>query len=156
PALGFLFDTPEGHCEYFATAAALLLRAIGVPTRYVNGYLGGEWNDVGHYVAVRDNRAHSWVEAYLPGAGWVRVDAPPPLAAPAGAGRLGQLLDALDFQWSRWVVGYDLSRQLDLGRRLARHLGLHAPEAPGGHAPGWFVVVAVVALVAAAASRVRA
>jgi transglutaminase-like putative cysteine protease len=156
PALGFLFDAPEGHCEYFATAAALLLRAIGVPTRYVNGYLGGEWNDVGHYVAVRDNRAHSWIEAYLPAAGWVRVDATPPLAAPARAGRLGQLLDALDFQWSRWVVGYDLSRQLDLGRRLARHLGLHAPEAPGGHAPGWLVVVGVVALVAAAASRVRA
>jgi transglutaminase-like putative cysteine protease len=158
PVESFLFDAPEGHCEYFATATALLLRAAGVPTRYVNGYLGGEWNDVGHYVAVRDNRAHSWVEAYLPATGWVRVDATPPLAAPTRAGRLGQLLDALDFQWSRWIVGYDLSRQLDLGRRLARHLGLHAPEAPsGGRPPGWLVVVAVlavVALAAAAGSRV--
>jgi transglutaminase-like putative cysteine protease len=159
PVESFLFDAPEGHCEYFATATALLLRAAGVPTRYVNGYLGGEWNDVGHYVAVRDNRAHSWVEAWLPASGWVRVDATPPLAAPARAGRIGQLLDALDFQWSRWIVGYDLSRQLDLGRRLSRRLGLHAPEASGGDGrpPGWLVVVAVfavVAIVAAAASRV--
>jgi transglutaminase-like putative cysteine protease len=155
PALGFLFDTPEGHCEYFATAAALLLRAASVPTRYVNGYLGGEWNDVGHYVAVRDNRAHSWVEAYLPDEGWVRVDATPALAPPARAGRLGQLLDAVDYQWSRWVVGYDLSRQLDLGRRVARRLGFHAPAASEAPVPGWLVVVAVVALTALAASRVR-
>jgi transglutaminase-like putative cysteine protease len=158
PVESFLFEAPEGHCEYFATATALLLRAAGVPTRYVNGYLGGEWNDVGHYVAVRDNRAHSWVEAYLPSSGWMRVDATPPLAAPARPGRLGQLLDALDFRWSRWIVGYDLSRQLDLGRRLARHLGLHAPEVPsGGRPPGWLVIVAVlvvVAVAAAAASRV--
>ncbi|HVU51903.1 MAG TPA: transglutaminaseTgpA domain-containing protein [Polyangia bacterium] len=155
PVESFLFDAPEGHCEYFATATALLLRAAGVPTRYVNGYLGGEWNDVGHYVAVRDNRAHSWVEAYLPAAGWVRVDATPPLAAPARTGRLGQLLDALDYQWSRWIVGYDLSRQLDLGRRVARHLGLRGPDAPsGGRVPGWLIVVAVVLVVAAAASRV--
>jgi transglutaminase-like putative cysteine protease len=154
PVESFLFDTAEGHCEYFATATALLLRESGIPTRYVNGYLGGEWNDVGQYVAVRDNRAHSWVEAYLPASGWTRVDATPPLAAPARPGRLGQLLDALDFKWSRWVVGYDLSRQLDLGRRVARHLGLHAPEAPGGNVPGWVIVVVVVAVVAAAASRV--
>jgi transglutaminase-like putative cysteine protease len=154
PVESFLFEKTEGHCEYFATATALLLRAAGVPARYVNGYLGGEWNDVGHYVAVRDNRAHSWVEAYLPGSGWTRVDATPPLAAASRAGRIGQLLDALDFQWSRWVVGYDLSRQLDLGRRLARHLGLHAPEAPGGQVPGWVIVVVAVSAVAAAASRV--
>jgi transglutaminase-like putative cysteine protease len=156
PALSFLFDTPEGHCEYFATATALLLRAAGIPTRYVNGYLGGEWNDIGHYVAVRDNRAHSWVEAFLPAAGWVRVDATPPMPALARAGRVRQAFDSLDFHWSRWVVGYDLSLQLELGRRLARHVGLHAPEAPAGHAPSgsWLMVLVAVAAVAAAASRV--
>ncbi|HVR01460.1 MAG TPA: DUF3488 and transglutaminase-like domain-containing protein [Polyangia bacterium] len=154
PVESFLFDTPEGHCEYFATATALLLRAVGIPTRYVNGYLGGEWNDVGHYVAVRDNRAHSWVEAFVPGAGWVRVDATPALPAAAPAGRLGQLLDALDFRWSRWVVGYDLARQLELGHRLASRAGVHAPRAPGRHAPGWLMVLLAVAVVAAIASRV--
>ena len=156
PVESFLFDTTEGHCEYFATAAALLLRAGGVPTRYVNGYLGGEWNDVGRYVTVRDNRAHSWIEAYLPASGWTRVDATPPLAPAARTGRLGQLLDTLDFQWSRWVVSYDLSRQLDLARRVTHRLGLHAPEPAGGHGrvPGWLVVLVAVVVVAAAASRV--
>ncbi len=156
PVESFLFETPAGHCEYFASAAALLLRAAGVPTRYVNGYLGGEWNDIGHYVAVRDNRAHSWIEAFTPDAGWVRVDATPPLPAGAHAGRLRQLLDSLDFRWSRWIVGYDLGRQLDLLRRLGRnfHVGLHAPPLPRGGVPGWLVVVLVVALAAVAASRV--
>jgi transglutaminase-like putative cysteine protease len=156
PVESFLFETPEGHCEYFASATALLLRAAGIPTRYVNGYLGGEWNEIGHYVAVRDNRAHSWVEAYLPGAGWVRVDATPPMPSLARAGRLRQVLDSLDFHWSRWIVGYDLSRQLELGRRLARHVGLHAPDSPVGRAPRWSwpMVLIAVAAVAAAASRV--
>ena len=156
PVESFLFETPAGHCEYFASAAALLLRAAGVPTRYVNGYLGGEWNDIGHYVAVRDNRAHSWIEAFTPDAGWVRVDATPPLPAVAHAGRLRQLGDALDFRWSRWIVGYDLGRQLDLLRRLGRtfHVDLHAPSATRGRVPGWLVVVLVVALASVAASRV--
>ena len=156
PVESFLFETPEGHCEYFASATALLLRGAGVPTRYVNGYLGGEWNDVGHYVAVRDNRAHSWVEAYLPTVGWVRVDATPPLPLTARAARLGQLLDALDFKWSRWVVGYDLSRQLELGRRVAGRLGLHGPEPRGerGRVPAWLLVLVAVGSVALAASRV--
>ncbi|HEX4403342.1 MAG TPA: transglutaminaseTgpA domain-containing protein [Polyangia bacterium] len=154
PVESFLFETPAGHCEYFASAAALLLRAAGVPTRYVNGYLGGEWNDVGHYVAVRDNRAHSWIEAFTPDAGWVRVDATPPLPAVAHTGRLRQVLDALDFRWSRWIVGYDLGRQLDLLRRLGRHFPVGLRAAPLPRVPGWLVVVVVVALASAAASRV--
>jgi hypothetical protein len=154
PVESFLFQTRAGHCEYFATAAALLLRAAGVPARYVNGYLGGEWNDIGHYVAVRDNRAHSWVEAYLPDAGWVRVDATPPLPTTARAGRLRQLFDSLDFRWARSIIGYDLASQVGLARRLARHVGLRAPDAPHGGVPGWAVVLGAVAIVAAAASRV--
>ena len=129
---------------------------MGVPTRYVNGFLGGEWNDSGALCAVRQNRAHAWVEA-LPGeAGWMRVDATPPLSTVAHTGRLRQLLDSIDFLWGRWVVGYDLGRQLELLRRLGRnfHLGLHAPSAPRGRVPGWLVVVLVVALAAVAASRV--
>ena len=111
-----------GHCELFASAAVLLLRVRGVPARYVTGFRGGEWNGVGGYVAVRDDRAHAWAEAFVPDSGWVRVDATPPGPPPARAGTLSEVMDALDYFWNRWVVGYDLGRQLELARRAGRHL----------------------------------
>ncbi len=66
PVAAFLFERKRGHCEYFASALSLLLRASGIPSRSVNGYLGGEWNEFGNYIVVRQQHAHSWVEAYLP------------------------------------------------------------------------------------------
>ena len=126
PVEDFLFERKVGHCEYFASAAALLLRTVGVPTRYVNGFLGGEWNAVGHYVTVRQNRAHAWVEAYLGPLGWARVDATPPVRPSGRMGRLGQLFDSIDFVWGRWIVGYDLGRQIDIARNFGRGLGLAA------------------------------
>jgi hypothetical protein len=123
PLEDFLFEQKAGHCEYFASATAVLLRASGVPSRYVNGFLGGEWNEIGHYIAVRENRAHSWAEAYLGELGWMRVDATPPTRSLFRMGRLRQLFDSIDFFWSRWVVGYDLGRQIELARRLSHHLG---------------------------------
>jgi transglutaminase-like putative cysteine protease len=122
PVEDFLFDQRAGHCELFASAAVLLLRAAGVPARYVTGFRGGEWNAVGGYLAVRDERAHAWAEAFVPGAGWVRVDATPPAASFARPGRFAEISDALDFFWSRWVVGYDLGRQRDLAQRAWRQV----------------------------------
>lgn len=66
PVAAFLFERKRGHCEYFASALSLLLRAADIPSRSVNGYLGGEWNEFGGYIVVRQQHAHSWVEAYLP------------------------------------------------------------------------------------------
>lgn len=66
PIAAFLFERRRGHCEYFASALSLLLRAVDIPSRSVNGYLGGEWNEYGGYLVVRQQHAHSWVEAYLP------------------------------------------------------------------------------------------
>jgi len=123
PLEDFLFEQKAGHCEYFASATAILLRASGVPSRYVNGFLGGEWNEIGHYIAVRENRAHSWAEAYLGELGWMRVDATPPTRSLFRMGRLRQLFDSIDFFWSRWVVGYDLGRQIELARKLGHRLG---------------------------------
>ena len=132
PVDDFLFRQPAGHCEFFASAAVLLLRAAGVPARYVTGFRGGEWNSIGGYVAVRGARAHAWAEAFVAGAGWTRVDATPPADALAPAGRLDATSDALDFYWSRWIVGYDLGRQRDLAHQAWHGLGHLGPAAPLG------------------------
>ena len=77
PVLDFLFENKEGHCEYFASAMALLARSVGIPARVVTGYRVGEKNPIlGHYV-VRERNAHAWVEAYLEGRGWVLFDPTP-------------------------------------------------------------------------------
>ncbi len=124
PLEDFLFKQNAGHCEYFASAAAILLRLAGVPTRYINGFLGGEWNDIGKHITVRDNRAHSWVEAYLGTFGWVRVDATPVSSQAAPMGRIAQLFDAIELFWAQWVILYDASRQLDIAKRIGKGLGM--------------------------------
>ncbi len=78
PLAHFLFETKAGHCEYFASAMAVMLRTIGVPSREVNGFLPGEYNDLAGDYIVRASDAHSWVEAYFPGIGWTTFDPTPP------------------------------------------------------------------------------
>jgi protein-glutamine gamma-glutamyltransferase len=130
----FLFVRRAGHCEYFSTAMALLLRAGGVATRNVNGFLGGEWNEFGQYLTVTQNNAHSWVEVFFPGHGWVTFDPTPPGAAlgiARGASTLGSLrmfLDGLDHRWSKWILDYDLGRQVSLLQRISQPF-THTPEA---------------------------
>lgn len=77
PILRFLFETRKGHCEYFATAQVLLTRALRIPARVVNGFRGGEWNDLGQFYLVRQRDAHSWAEVYLDKIGWHAVDPSP-------------------------------------------------------------------------------
>jgi transglutaminase-like putative cysteine protease len=121
----FLFDRKKGHCEYFASAFAIMARIAGVPTRQVNGFLGGEWNEYQGYVAVRAGDAHSWDEVYFPGAGWVTFDpTPPDRHDPLGRGgsgwraRLSRFMDTLRFQWTKWVIEYDLVAQLQLFKNI--------------------------------------
>jgi transglutaminase-like putative cysteine protease len=129
PLEDFLFHEEAGHCEYFATASAMLLRIAGIPTRYVNGFLGGEWNDMSKHITIRDNRAHSWAEAYLGPMGWVRVDSTPVASRVSRMGRLRQVFDSVELFWSRWIIQYDASRQLDLAKRLGRQLGMDRTRA---------------------------
>lgn len=134
----FLFTTREGFCEHFANATAYALRLAGIPTRVVGGYLGGEWNAYEEYMLIRQYEAHAWVEAWLDGKGWVRLDPTAAVAperviqpfdelfssspefmadSPMVAFRLQQNLawlkvlslryDALNYNWHRWVLGYD-------------------------------------------------
>ncbi len=120
PVEFFLFDRKKGHCEYFASAFVMLVRTLGIPAREVNGFLGGEWNEYQDYIAVRAGDAHAWAEVYFPDVGWVTFDATPSSQDQLGTGgdglraRFRRLLDMLKFQWTKWVIDYDLSRQLGL------------------------------------------
>ncbi|HXY40268.1 MAG TPA: transglutaminase-like domain-containing protein, partial [Vicinamibacteria bacterium] len=82
PVAQFLFEKKQGYCEYFATAAVLLLRLTGVPARFVKGLRVSRRDDYGDGLFVlRESDAHAWVEAWLPGRGWVEVDPTPPALA---------------------------------------------------------------------------
>jgi hypothetical protein len=105
PLASFLFEKKRGYCEYFASAAAVLLRLQGIPSRYVKGFSVGPQNfvpgrfGVGDHHLVRESDAHAWVEAFIPGEGWVEADPTPPgdfdlLHEPA-VGWLGPLVEAL-------------------------------------------------------------
>jgi protein-glutamine gamma-glutamyltransferase len=115
----FLFDRKEGHCEYFASAMVILLRAAGVPARLVNGFVGAEWHEWGNYLIVRQSHAHSWVEAYLPGIGWAVFDPTPPDPTQAVVPELNplvQTLDLLRMNWQRYIIRYSVNDQADMIR----------------------------------------
>jgi len=123
PLADFLFTRKRGHCEYFASAMAVMLRNLGIPSRVVNGFRGGEYNDINGQYVIRARDAHSWVEAYFPGQGWVSFDPTPASSlAESGAGwnRLALYLDAMTSFWREWVVNYDFGRQRSLGEEAAR------------------------------------
>jgi len=152
PALGpvhpydeFLFDTKRGFCEHYAGSFALLMRAAGIPSRIVTGYQGGEVNPFNNELIVRQADAHAWVEIWLEGRGWIRVDptgAVSPLRVEGGVnaafgpiGAMSSLIAADKFgilssihygwqlvnsQWDQWIVGYNVDRQ----RQFLASLGM--------------------------------
>src|SRR5262249_13749516 len=116
PLAEFLFERRQGHCEYFASSMAVFFRVLGIPSRVVNGFQTGEFNDVSGEYIVRASDAHSWVEAYFPGSGWVSFD-PTPVAMGNSQARWNRALlylDALHQFWREWVVNYDASHQTHL------------------------------------------
>jgi transglutaminase-like putative cysteine protease len=116
PIANFLFDRQEGHCEYFASSMAIMLRTLGIPSRIVNGFRGGEYNDLTDSYIVRAKDAHSWVEAYFPGYGWYTFDPTPSSpAVPSAWNRMYLYMDAMREFWHEWVVNYDTGHQNVLG-----------------------------------------
>lgn len=129
PVEYFLFERKKGHCEYFSSAMTIMARSVGVPARNVNGFLGGEWNEYDNYIAVRAGDAHSWVEVYFEGMGWVTFD-PTPAGESDMLGRgsssivdrLRRIADTMRFKWFKWVIEYDLYAQLKLFQNFGQRL----------------------------------
>lgn len=143
----FLFDSQRGFCAHFAGAMTFVLRAAGIPSRVVAGYQGGELNPRGNHVLVHQFDAHAWVEAWLPGQGWVSVDptfqvAPERIeqglqSALQGEGSFLEdsplaalrhrninwinnarlFWDNANYQWQLRVLGYQSDRQMDFFQR---------------------------------------
>jgi transglutaminase-like putative cysteine protease len=132
PTEDFLLNVKQGHCELFASALALMLRAEGIPARVVIGFRGWEWNERGEFHSVRQYHAHAWVEALIGprgGDGWVRSGRwltldPAPGGATAGlaggAGRRGWTNDIqfARFLWEFFILDYtgDMQRERLLAR----------------------------------------
>ncbi len=118
PIANFLFERKRGHCEYFASSMAVMLRTLGIPSRVVNGFRTDEFNDLSGNYVVRAKDAHSWVEAYFPGYGWQTFDPTPAGATdtPEGWGRVALYTDAVASFWREWVVSYDSTHQYVLGQ----------------------------------------
>jgi transglutaminase-like putative cysteine protease len=110
----FLFHRRVGFCGHYAASFATLMRLAGVPARVVVGYLGGEYNDLGHFFLVRQADAHAWCEVWLPGNGWTRVD-PTTAVAPGRAS-----LDLTSFLEGSVASGQMEARQSAFLTRLAR------------------------------------
>jgi transglutaminase-like putative cysteine protease len=144
----FWFDRKEGFCEHIASAFVVLMRNLGIPSRIVTGYQGGELNSIDNYWVVRQRDAHAWAEVWQEGSGWVRVD-PTASVAPGRIGQLQRLVpqpglfagafgamsptlvqnlraawEAVNNGWNQWVLSYTQSRQLN----LLKNLGFDAPS----------------------------
>lgn len=129
PLADFLFNVRAGHCEYFATAMAVMLRTLRIPARLVNGFQTGEYNDAADAYVVRQADAHSWVEVYFAETDtWVTFDPTPADGRPAGTsgegltGRLRRYADALELFWIQHVVAYDRQSQRSLARTVQGQL----------------------------------
>lgn len=137
PIADFLLNKRRGHCQYFASALALMLRAQGIPTRLVVGFRPSEYNDIGGYFQVSQSHAHVWVEAYFTldemgqadesvrigipvpswarSGVWLRLDPTPPVDGSNAGGSFRssgtQTFDAMQDFWDEMVINMDKSRQ---------------------------------------------
>ncbi|MGH9753079.1 MAG: transglutaminase TgpA family protein [Blastocatellia bacterium] len=127
PVADFLFNTREGHCEYFASAMVLMLRSRRVPARLVNGFQMGEYNDAADFYTVRQSDAHSWVEVYFPGGQsglWIAFDPTPAAGLSVYGGGLAAWLrhrrEAMEMFWLEHVVGFDANKQFSVASAAGR------------------------------------
>jgi len=122
PLADFLFVRRAGHCEHFATALAVMLRSLGIPSRVAGGFFGGE--RVGHQYVLRAADAHAWSQVLVPGRGFITVDATPEESRGGQPSEvlaaLTELMERLEDLWRRAVVDYSMLDQVELARALVR------------------------------------
>lgn len=148
PVDRFLFDSRRGFCEHYASAFSVMMRSVGIPTRIVLGYHGGELNPMGGHLIVRQSDAHAWTEIWIEDLGWYRID-PTAAVAPeriemsasdaafegigaawgfsAPSRLLHQItltIDALDAKWNEWILGYGPENQ----NSFMQWLGMNEPS----------------------------
>ena len=154
----FLFSARKGHCEFFASAMALMLRVNGIPSRIVSGFLGGYYLQQGYY-AVPNKNAHVWVEAYVDEE-WIRFDPTPvsyhnydSLTSISWRLKLRLFTDAINYYWNISVIGYDFAKQLNIFRTVSINIkklsNVKAVDIKAfiKHITPWFTAVFTVAFV---------
>lgn len=156
----FLFESKRGHCEFYSTAMAIMLRTVGVPTRNVTGFVGGTYNRFGKFYAVRQGDAHSWIEAWIDGQGWRTFDPTPPADAQPRS-ELGStwtlvrdFLEATSQRWDRHVVGYDMDQQIDVFQYFALRSKLSSALAVSTWTPWQWVLALGAALATLVLARI--
>jgi hypothetical protein len=127
---------------------ALMLRSEGIPSRIVNGFIGGELNTVGGYIIVRQSDAHSWVEAVIDGS-WQRFD-PTPSVSTNPPSTFNLYVDMLRLMWNRYVIAFSLADQKDIVKAVSmpfvipHKLDLSLP----GFSKNLFAILLIAAIVA--------
>jgi hypothetical protein len=143
PLAYFLFSRRKGHCEYFASAMAIMLRTLNIPTRMATGFQSGMYNPLTELWVIRASDAHTWVEAWIPRYGWTTFDPTPPDTgshALAFMTRLSLYVDAAETFWQEWVVSYDPGHQGTLMDKLEQNahlLGLRWFDSVSGVESYW-------------------
>jgi hypothetical protein len=153
PTEDFLFEYKYGNCEYFASSMAVLLRLSGIPARLVGGYMGGNYNDFGGYYLVTQNNAHVWVEVYITGRGWMRMDPTPAAGDIFGRSQTGlffeirMLMDAMNYYWNAMVIGYDFNKQVTIFTGFSN--AIRSPVTNPAKFKNIFLTLAVIAVIIA-------
>jgi hypothetical protein len=129
PIIHFLLRSKAGHCEYFASAAAMMLAARGIRARLVTGSYGGESEWLSGSIVVRAQNLHAWVEADLDGSGFQVLDPTPPAGLPPALrpfsllSRLASLGREIEFFYDRHILGFDSGDQVGAVEAVRESLG---------------------------------
>lgn len=128
PLASFL-QNKRGHCELYATTLALAARSLGIPSRIINGYYGGEWNQTGQFLIIRQQHAHSWVEVWLDGH-WQRIDPTPPSRWQLSGVRFPQwdeVWESIKLSWYRYILEFQNSDREQLFKSILTWLKIFLP-----------------------------